>query len=397
MSDVGEYRGANKVSTVADALAAGRKERALVLANSDVVEDDLHLLFGDHRAERRGAIAGIADPERFRARRQPLDHLVVNPLLDEHARARRADLTRVEENARRRGLGGGIEIGVVKDDVGGLAAELKRYALEIARGALHDSTADAGRSGEGDLVDVGVIDEGLAHDPPGACDDIQHARRQSRLERKFADAQRRQRRQLGRLHDNGAAARQGRRELPHPDHQREIPGHDGRHHADRLAHRVGQRVVARGHDLAADLVGPAGVIGQRVYRRREILAKHGRDRLAGVKAFQPSDFVRVLFQKVRPSEQNMTALCGTHRAPRTFEGTARGSHRTINVGFDAIRDRGDDLFGRGIEGFEGAPGGGRNVPAVDQQQLFLGGRNDGRCVAGIIICNRHHISSGSWH
>jgi hypothetical protein len=51
----------------------------------------------------------------------------------------------------------------------------------------------------------------------------------------------------------------------------------------------------------------------------------------------------------------MTALGGTHCTPRTFEGAARGSHRMVNVDFGALRDGGDDLFGRGIYGFEVRP------------------------------------------
>ena len=74
--------------------------------------------------------------ERLGARRQPLDHLVIDLLMGQHARARRADLTGIEENTGRRGLGGGVEIGIVEDDIGGLAAELERHAFEIAGGAL---------------------------------------------------------------------------------------------------------------------------------------------------------------------------------------------------------------------------------------------------------------------
>ena len=70
----------------------------------------------------------------------------------------------------------------------------------------------------------------------------------------------------------------------------------------------------------------------------------------------------------------MTALGGTHRAPRTFERATRGGHRKIDIDFAALRDRGDNRLGRRIEGFEGAPGGGWNALAVDQQQLRFGGR-----------------------
>ena len=212
----------------------------------------------------------------LRALRQPLDHLVIDLLMREHARTRRADLPGVEEDAGRRRLGRCLDIGIVEDDVGGLAAEFERHAFEIAGRAAQNSAADAGRSRERHLVDVGMIDQGVADHAAGTGDDIEDARRQAGFERQLADPQCGERGQLGRLHHDGAAAGQRRRELPHPDHQREIPGHDDGDHADRLAHRVGERIVPRGDDLAADLVGPAGVVGQRVDGGRKILPQHAR-------------------------------------------------------------------------------------------------------------------------
>ncbi len=84
MFDVGKHRRADEVSAVADTLAAGREQCALLLANIDVVKDALHLLFGNHRTQHRRAVTGIADPKCSRTRRQPFDHVVVDLLLDQH-------------------------------------------------------------------------------------------------------------------------------------------------------------------------------------------------------------------------------------------------------------------------------------------------------------------------
>ncbi len=153
-----------------------------------------------------------------------------------------------------------------------------------------------------------MIDEGIAHHPAGTRDDIEHARGQTGFKRQFTDAQRRQRRQLGGLHDNRAAAGQGRRELPHSDHQWEIPGHDNGNHADRLAHRIGECIVSRGDDFAADLVSPARVIGERIDGRGQVLAQHPRDRFASIKTFQRSNFIRVLFHQGHEPEQDLSSL-----------------------------------------------------------------------------------------
>ena len=52
-----------------------------------------------------------------------------------------------------------VEVGVGKDDVGALAAQLERHALQRAPALLADLAADDGRAGEGDLVDPGAVDQ----------------------------------------------------------------------------------------------------------------------------------------------------------------------------------------------------------------------------------------------
>ena len=306
----------------------------------------------------------------------------------QHARAGRADLSGIEEDAGGGRLAGGLDVGIVEDHVGGLAAEFERDPFEVAGGAAQDAAADAGRAGERHLVDIGMIDQRVADDAAGAGDDVEHARRQAGFQRQFADPQRRQRGQFGRLHHDGAAAGQRRRQLPHPDHQREIPRHDHGDDADRLAHGVGQRVVAGRDHFAADLVGPAGVIGQRVDRGRQILAQHARDRLAGIEAFQRCDFIGVLLHQVDEPQQDLAALGGAHGAPRTFEGAARGGDGAIDIGLVAFGDGGDDLFGGGIEGLEGAARertarAGRRSAATSAWRPQFGGVRS----RDIVICN----------
>ena len=77
---------------------------------------------------------------------------------DEQPRAGTAALALVEEQAEVRAFDGRIHVGVGKDDVGALAAQFQRDALEIGPGRrLHDQLADFGRAGEGDLVDIHVL------------------------------------------------------------------------------------------------------------------------------------------------------------------------------------------------------------------------------------------------
>src|ERR1700676_4406979 len=152
MSDVGENRGADEIAAIAYALAAGRQQRAFLLADIHIVEDALHLFFGDHRAERCGTVGWIAHPDRPGALRQPLDYLVVDLLVREHSRTGRTHLPGVEEDSGRGRLGRSLDIGVVKDDVGGLSAEFERHPFEITRRAAQNSASNTRRSREGNLV-----------------------------------------------------------------------------------------------------------------------------------------------------------------------------------------------------------------------------------------------------
>ncbi len=59
------------------------------------------------------------------------------------------------------------EIGVFEDDKGRVATEFERDALERVCGALHHGFSGCGGSGEADVADRGVADEGI--EGVGAC------------------------------------------------------------------------------------------------------------------------------------------------------------------------------------------------------------------------------------
>ena len=127
----------------------------------------------------------------------------------------------------------GVEVGVVEDDGGGLAAELEGDAAQVLRAELGDVPAGGAGTGEGDLVDARVGDEVLAVLAAGG-DDVQHARGQADLLRDLGQQVGVERGLRRRLEHHGAAGDQRGGELERGDEQRDVPGNDRADDADGL-------------------------------------------------------------------------------------------------------------------------------------------------------------------
>ena len=178
--DVGEHGRADEVAAL-EALgrlgAAGDQARALLDALLDVAAHALALGVGDERAEPGRVVERVAERE---ARPPPAASASASAsrcARDQHPGQRGAGLAGVEE-----ALGDAVpdrlvEVGVVEDHVGRLAAELQRHPLDRRRGQLGDPPAGPGRAGERDHVDVGVGGDRLADDRAGAGDQVEDARR----------------------------------------------------------------------------------------------------------------------------------------------------------------------------------------------------------------------------
>jgi hypothetical protein len=175
--------------------------------------------------------------------------------------------------------------------------------------------------------------------------------------------------ELRRLEHDGAAARERRGDFPHPDHEREIPRHDRSHHADGLAQAVRQRIGARRNHLTVDLIGPAGVVRQRVENRRQILPANGGDRFAGVEAFELDERVLVIPDQLGPAKQQPPPFGGLQVTPLPVEGSACRHDGRIDVGGITLGDPGNDGLGGGIDGLEVAARLRRPTCPVNQQLL----------------------------
>ena len=135
-----------------------------------------------------------------------LDDLVVRALLHVQPRAGGAALAMVEEDRVRRAGDRGLHVGVGEHDVRRLAAELERHLLQVAGRRLDDQLADLGRAGERHLVDVVVRGKRGAGVSPKPVTMLTTPSGSPASEDQLAQAQRRQRRLLGRLEHHRAAA-----------------------------------------------------------------------------------------------------------------------------------------------------------------------------------------------
>ena len=287
---------------------------ALLLAQLDVVEDLVELLLGDLGALLGLGVERVADDAALGLLGEPLDELLVDLRLDEQPAAGRAALAAVEVDGVEGAGDGGVHVGVGEDDVGALAAQLEGGALQGVGGGLLDDLGRVDVPGEGDLVDVGMGDEGRAGGLAQAVEDVDDAGREARLLGQLGDAQGRQRRLLGRLHHDGVPAGQGRAPLPRQHQQREVPGDDLADHADRLPQGVRQEVAPDRDRPALDLVGPAGVVAQGVADALHVALGVG-DRLAAVERFERGELGGVLLDQVGQLEEELAAVGGVHGAP----------------------------------------------------------------------------------
>ena len=115
------------------------------------------------------------------------DELVVGAALDEQARARRTGLPSVLEDGVGRSCRGEVEVGVGKDDVRRLAAELHHDRNDVLGGKLGDVHADLNRSGERQLIDIGMTRQSDPSLGASSGNDVDDARRQPAREADFAE------------------------------------------------------------------------------------------------------------------------------------------------------------------------------------------------------------------
>jgi hypothetical protein len=180
-----------------------------------------------------------------------------------------------------------------------------------------------------------------------ARDPVQHARRED-LAGEPREHQRRERRLLRGLQNDGVAGRQRRPDLPDGHHQRVVPGRDLPDDADGLApdhRRVAAHVLARG--LPLEQARGAGEEAQVVGRDRDLVVD---DRLwlADVRRLEGPQLVRVLVQGVGQPEQRLGALLRRRLAPLRKR-LLRRLDGAVDIGLASARNLADHLARGGVD------------------------------------------------
>ncbi len=149
---------------------------------------------------------------------QPLDEVRGDALLDVDPLGRRTHLSGIEEPSPGGAGDGGVEVGVGEDDERIDAAELEVDLLEAGAGARRDGAPHRYRTGEGDEIHAGVLDERAAG-LRSTGDDVDDAGRQPVVALRHQEIA--ERVLMRRLADDGVPCHERRRHLPRHQQQAE--------------------------------------------------------------------------------------------------------------------------------------------------------------------------------
>ena len=352
-SDTGEQSGLDEVALVTVAVTTDGDSSTGLLAVVDVFHDTVELELGDLRTLEGIGVKGVAELVLGSTLLEAGNELVVDVLLDEETRAGAAALAVVEEDTEVGPRDGVVNVGVVENNVGGLATKLESNLLQVALGGgLEDGTANKGRTSEGDLVNVHVAGDGSSSDTAQAGDDVNDTRREASFLDQLGGVETGERSLLGGLDDNGVTGSNGGTDLPGPHEDREVPGDDLTADTNGLVAGVGQSLRVGVDGLAGNLVGPAAVVAQAVGGVGNVHLGHGHG-LTIVKSLDGSESVTVALEEVGQLSEHTATLGGGHLAPGALEGFTGGGDGNVDILLVGLVNGSDGLLVGRVNGLEG--------------------------------------------
>ena len=140
----------------------------------------------------------------------------------------------VEQNTFLRAFERFVERHIVKENVGGFAAQFQGSRNQHFGGGDADVAADFGRTGEGEFVEAFMVQHVFTGFGTASGDDVQHAFRQQVVD--FLGERQQAQRSAGRRVDNdGTACGKCGRDFPSRHQEREVPRNNLTDDADGFA------------------------------------------------------------------------------------------------------------------------------------------------------------------
>src|SRR5690606_28400037 len=160
----------------------------------DQIADAFDLDGRDQRTNIHGFVQRVAHPKLGHTRPDLGQKTLFDRFLHQQTRTRATDLALIEPDGFHQTLDSAIEVGILKNDVGGFSTKFEAEPLARPRGGGANDLAHFGGAGKGNLVYVGMVDDGR----PGiafAGNDIDHALGKANPVADFGKEQGRQRRE----------------------------------------------------------------------------------------------------------------------------------------------------------------------------------------------------------
>ena len=215
----------------------------------------------DQRADLYAGLEAVADLEGLHARGEPRHEFIVDGVVHIKPVGADAGLAGIAVFGGDGAFDGGVEIGIVKDDEGGVAAQFQAEFLDLPGALAHEYPSHFGGAGKGDLGYLRMLGD---HFPEAGAalggDHREQACGHTRPLGQNGQGQHRERRFRRGFGDHGAARRQGRRDLARDHGIGEIPRGDGGDDAHGLLEHDDADILGMaGNDVAID---PLGLLGE---------------------------------------------------------------------------------------------------------------------------------------
>ena len=327
--------------------AATGDETSLTLTRGDIGLDPVAVRRRGHRTNMGIWVKRIANGQRRHHRGHCVNHLTVAAGGREHARAVVAGLPVIEQRGHRQPLQEDVEIGIVEQDRGGLAAKLQRDRTKQFTARCRDLAAGCGRSGERHLVNAGMGDK-IGADRTVRGHPVEHACGYACLQRGFGQDIAVENRARRRLDDQRATGGHGRCDLAQRQGDGEIPRDDRRDNANRRA--FDDRLLA--HLRGTNVFGPhrfcqSGIIIEHADGELALEQPAQRNWHAVLQTDRAGEVRAAGGKRGHEAAHDRRPVGRRHGRPsRMVERLARRRDRPVNVRLNRLRHGRDDFFSR---------------------------------------------------